>query len=306
MKHQFDSPNVRRAIGEFYLGIDDFQLYQYRMDLKHLQNQESKLKTKYSSTRDFLVEAELPIIFEEVKGLIDQKEIDYKRVYDFIHDLENTEPLSDENTKEVDEKYVTLCSKLTELKTTLNKNMQEYEGLVINIEDSEHFIVSLADSLQAFLDSRKTQSFLGEIKFSRCPSCLSPLNGSSCEENTCYLCKAETSASNKEKVVFRVQFELENQIRESKALLVDKNKRVKDLKLEIAHSKSEIRELEERVQSFVETPDPIEANLINAYKNLGAINEEFKRLQKHMLVVKKFNASLTVGGNKCLPVNGPA
>ena len=169
--------------------------------------------------------------------------------------------------------------------------MREYrdrrEALTFEIEDSTLFISSLTERKNALTESEVTRESLGDLRFEFCPACLTRIDVSvSKNDSVCHLCKIEKSNKKDATGFLRMQFEVNYQIRESEQLLVSRQAELRDLDRQIAEFDTNRKLLQERYNSFVETSDPITAELKDALTRVGQYEKTLENLREKQRIIQ--------------------
>ena len=156
--------------------------------------------------------------------------------------------------------------------------------MAYEIEDSTYFISSLKERKNALDESEVTRESLGELRFEFCPACLSKIDASiASSEAICHLCKKEKTDVNDTTGLLRMQFELNYQINESEQLLDLRQSELSDLDRVIAGLDINRKMLQERYNSFIETADPITAELKDALTKIGQYEKTRINTVRHLL-----------------------
>ncbi|EAQ5910878.1 hypothetical protein FEF66_23320, partial [Salmonella enterica] len=186
----FDNPNLRRAIGEYLLGIDDLEAHNLRQELLS----ETKRFEKYNS--------EANAIFKIIGGddvKISENSLN-DRINKYLTELDTLngqmESLLSSGNSNLKKEEQTVLSKLQsenlELVSQRLKLEEEILSLSKEINDTKLFLISLESRKDALLHSKAVNFSLGSIDFKYCPSCLNLIEANN-DNDSCGLCKSKHS-----------------------------------------------------------------------------------------------------------------
>jgi len=223
---QFDSSLTRETVAELLLGVYDDTLYSDRLRFREIDKLLSEKKREYDSITNLY-----GFNNEEIdKGTIESKmkeiEEQLNLVISSTINLKETSSFGENTVIDLEKKKIK--NNILPLRNELNKYVEDKNNLEIDIFDSEEFIVSLEKRLIALEESLAMRNVLEELPLTYCPNCMSELVKSE-DEETCFLCKQKLTSNEQSAQVQRMKFELQNQINESKYLLVEKRKKVSTL-----------------------------------------------------------------------------
>jgi hypothetical protein len=287
-KHQnFDSDEMRQTVGEFLLGVDDLDLHGLRLQLRNEEKEISNLAGRIRAMQDIFSSAGLTPDGTQISTQIDQAAKDHDELRERIAYLES--PAKKVKSIGESEDVARIRKKLSQTKKALREYRDRHEALMFEIEDSTLFIDSLSERKKALTQSEITRESLGELKFEFCPACLTMIAASeSANVSVCHLCKIEKSDENDATGFLRMQFEVNYQIRESEQLLESRQDELRDLDRQISEYDTNCKSLQERYNSFVETSDPITAELKDALTRIGQYEktiENYREKQKLLQII---------------------
>jgi hypothetical protein len=285
-KHQnFDTDEMRQTVGEFLLGVDDLDLHGLRLQLRDEEKEFSNLTGRLKATQEILTSAGLSSDRSQIIKQIDQITREHDELRVRINYLES--PGKKVISTNESENMKQLQKELMQNKQTLRKHRDRYEALAFEIEDSINFISSLKERKDALVESEVTRESLGELKFEFCPACLSEIDTSIApNESICHLCKKKTIDENNSTGFLRMQFELNYQIKESEQLLDLRQDELRNLNRLIAELVINQKQLQERYNSFIETSNPITAELKDALTKIGQYEKTLENLQEKLKLIQ--------------------
>lgn len=287
--------NKRQAISDLLLGIDDFQLHKLKLQLaekdKLYSQYEGQLKQIYKIFGSSEMDVNINAILLEKKSL----ENEQKSIAEKIDALYTTD--GKENAKEAKKLFKEVKNQLTDLKKQVFLLEQEYDTLVFDIEDSKEFIESLNIRLDALNASTEVTKALGGIDFSYCPCCLQVLTDS-VDAKKCDLCKSDIKDDGRSLGYLKMRNEIAFQKKESENILSRKEARLSEVEILIQKSKATQAQLERKHSNFVNSLNPVEAEVKNYISRLGYIERaiqdtlEKEKLGQKIEEIKQIKAGL--------------
>ena len=278
-QQNFDSDEMRRTVGELLLGVDDLDLHGLRLQLRNEEKELSHLTGRLKATQEFFTSTGLTPDSSIIKIQLEQKTKERDAIRERINYIES--PVRKVKSVEESKDVRQIREELRQIKKNLRDNRDRREALTYEIEDSIVFISSLNEHKIALDQSEVTRESLGELKFEFCPACLLEIaTNSSSNESVCHLCKKEKTDENDVTGFLRMQFELNYQIKESDQLLDSRTTQLDDLDKLIDELDIKRKVLQERYNSFVETADPITAELKDALTKTGQLEKTLESLRE--------------------------
>ncbi|MFK7828134.1 MAG: hypothetical protein AB8B57_00005 [Congregibacter sp.] len=214
---KYDNASIRRAIGEYLLGIDNLEAHNIRQDLieanSRFDRANAELKAIYKfigSTnailRESQIDDEIGVIESDIRGL-EEKKVEVRTAR-----LESL----DEEVRGLIQAALARIKELTDEARDLRDSKDD---LSTEIVDTSLFVNSLEQRLAALEQSKATNSELGELVFKYCPACLTPITTSR-DAGHCGLCKEHLGDSRKHYAYIQMSNEIHFQKKESEQLLV--------------------------------------------------------------------------------------
>jgi hypothetical protein len=232
----FDSALIRETVGDLLLGLYDDSLYKEQIQLRDEEKKLENLDMRIKSLNEVLEYTEQNSDIEALRRDITDIENQQLKIQETLDKKMNSVKSESDNTTIMFEQ---LREKLLPVKAELDKLLSESHLLQIDIEDSRLFIESLDKRLVALDESLETRSFLGKLPITYCPNCLSPINPSE-SEDICVLCHQRVAESTEKSQALRMKQELVLQIKESKQLLVEKEKKFTYINLQIPIARNKV------------------------------------------------------------------
>ncbi|MCP5411436.1 MAG: AAA family ATPase [Alphaproteobacteria bacterium] len=283
----FDTREIREAVGDLICGLSVYDMYDAELKLRDL-----KVKFDDASRRLTALIQSLPV--EEGLANIDNIE---KRVRELSIEEERVTAearnvdaiIGDAETGEFLKERRSALSKLTKLKNKIILAEGAVETLSFEITDIEQFVDYLADLADKLPRAQASAELVGNIEFTHCPACLTPLKDTTDKEH-CAVCGSEADPEREQSKYLSIKLDLDIQLREARQLLVEKRD-------ELARNQRDSRELsrvyEGLLSEFGTKYDisiaPRESYLAARYQRLGQIGrdkEYLGRLRERALQVR--------------------
>jgi hypothetical protein len=141
------------------------------------------------------------------------------------------------------------------------------------------------------------RNYLPKLTISYCPICLNPIEDSN-DDNTCPLCKKNISENSLTTNILRLKNEIAFQIKESRNLLVEKQKQIEIIKSDISKIKKRIELLQSQIDSYsvtVETTEQQERD--NASFLKGNLSKEIEYLNNELLLQEQLKKDIRIVEN---------
>jgi len=287
----FDNANLRRAIGEYLLGIDDLDAHNARQELIEANSKFDKANAELRAIYRFIGSTN-SIVREEH---IDNEILSIENDIDFLENKkEEIKKQSRESLKGQVRKRVKEISKQIDVASDeLQDAIQERETLSVEIADTTLFLQSLDHRLVSLEQSRLTNDQLGDIAFKYCPSCLRPVKKPD-SENCCSLCKEELSDSQRHYAYLQLSNEIHFQKSESRRLLEAFRDRTQQLVSKIPRMSRQIEQLKSEYRSLVSTADTAQAILSELENEIGYKRGTISSLEEKREMVEQVERLISI------------
>jgi len=225
----YDPQILREAIGNLLCGAFDTEIYELQKEKKEKENEFSDAK------------AELRSIFRVVDGdeslglsWIEKKRRSYIAERDQI--LQKTSEAEEAFYSKESEDRITLTKqkavyrKVQNLQKKLQQMNDSINVVEFEIADSDSFIATLNQRLEALNDAGLASELIDTIHFGTCPSCYAEILPSEETTSACHLCKTPMDSERARERVVGLINDLSIQIRQSERIQRTRNERLNDLK----------------------------------------------------------------------------
>jgi seryl-tRNA synthetase len=261
-----DNESIRRAIGEYLLGIDDLEAHNLRQELiasrSIFDKADSELRAIYrfvgstnSILRREILDEKKASVLAEIAELESRKRGVRSERIDVLNDKVKM------NLREI----VLTLDKLTLSKVGLEDRKSEITSEFV---DTVAFIESLQLRLKALEQSQVTNETIGELYFRYCPACLTPLQPDA-KEGHCGLCNTDLANSQRHYAYIQMSIELNFQIKESKKLVESFQAELDIIASELPNVSQNILTLRREYQDLTSNADLVDARISELSTTIG-------------------------------------
>jgi hypothetical protein len=186
---RFDPPALRDAIGRLLIGAFGSRIYENDVRIRDLVREFDSKSGELKSLFAVLGGTDHNLTLDWIEGQRSLLEIERGKLQQEIEAQERAVFVT-----AVDDKLTLLSQgKLYEevqgLQLELSEARRKRDATLLSVADSAAFIGSLEHKLILLNDSSSIAEHLGDIKFSVCPACYSPLDDGTNPRFACHLCK---------------------------------------------------------------------------------------------------------------------
>lgn len=278
---QFDTKNIRKAVGELLLGLDDLNSHHLRQDHIARTKELEQLNGQINAIVGFLRNSDEGIDRNKIQKTIEGYENEKRELTNKINNISSEKDTTiSAGTRDIMQES---RKQIIGLQSQIESQNRLSNDLLIEIQDTELFVRSLENRVKAILESRATYLSLGEITFVYCPVCLVRLNES--DHNICNLCKSPKNELGTSLAHIQMRNELEFQIKESKGIINDKSADRLAINTLLPALESQLQRLKETYRSQINSTNEVDS-LVSAYservgyltKAIESENEKGKHL----------------------------
>jgi len=243
MTDTFDSAITRKTIADLLFGVYDDSLYSDKIALRESEKDFDVKKKQFEGIEQIFKSSDTETNPQVINALIEENYNQLNSIDAYLKKIYNEEEKVDVNDEEKELKIVSIKTQILATRQSLSvlqSNINQYEFELI---DSADFIKSLEKRAVALSDSLLTRETFVDIKMNHCPNCLSQLEPV-LDENHCELCKQQLPEDKGSSQIKRMQQEIDNQIRESKKLYIEKEHTLLELKSSFPALEQKVRGLQ--------------------------------------------------------------
>ena len=243
MTENFDSSITRKTIADLLFGVYDDSLYSDKLNLRESEKDHEIKKKQFEGIEQIFKASDNETNADKINNQITENNSRIVKIDEHLEQLNLEKEKAVD--KDIDEelKIVSIKTSLIEAKNALTSLQSEINRFEFDLLDSEDFIKSLEKRATALSDSLLTRETFVDLKMYHCPSCLSPLE-TPLDDNHCELCKQLLPEDKGTSQAKRMQQEIDNQIRESKKLYLEKEHQLLEYKSSYPTLEQKVRSLQ--------------------------------------------------------------
>lgn len=268
----FDPREIREAVGELICGLNVYETYELELSLRELKKQFEDKSRQLAILMEGLPTEEKLTNVDSIDTRLKELDNEAKAV---LVEIENADEYVD-STKLDD--FLTnrksALDKLSKLKIKTRDAEREAETLSLEVVDLRRFIAYLEQQSQALPRAEASAEIVGQIEFTHCPACLSPLDETTATDN-CVLCGSDIDPEHEQSKYLQIRLDMEIQIRESRQLLLEKEGSASRRQKDIRSLRREYgSQLSDFTAQFDLSTSPRESFLAARNQRLGQIDRE--------------------------------
>lgn len=249
LTENFDSSITRTTVADLLFGVYDDTLYTDKLALRESEKEYEVFKKQFDGVESIYKSTGAETSIEVIDSLIKENIEELQKIEGFLSKNEIDNEIN-KYELETQEKLKILKENLIEQKRIYSNCLEEIEYYEYEILDSNDFINSLTKRSLSINESLVTRELLGEIDLNHCPHCLNILESLD-DDVSCKLCKQTLPEDKIKSHHKKMQQELDNQIRESKMLLKDKELKLQELKSLIPSVANSIKATQNEIENMV-------------------------------------------------------
>lgn len=243
MTENFDSSITRKTIADLLFGVYDDSLYSDKISLREAEKDFEVKKKQFEGIEQIFKASDNETNIGAINALIEENNVQVKSIGEYLEKLTKEQNDASEKTDEEELKVVTIKTNLLATRNSLSVLQTEINKFEFELLDSQDFIRSLEKRALALSDSLLTRETFIDLKMHHCPNCLSPLLPA-VDDNHCELCKQQLPEDKGSSQIKRMQQEIDNQIRESKKLYLEKEHKLLEFKSSYPTLEQKVRALQ--------------------------------------------------------------
>ncbi|HEY5305329.1 MAG TPA: AAA family ATPase [Pseudolabrys sp.] len=275
----FDRADLRDTVGRLLCGAYESTVYDNDQRIRALSKEFDEINGQMKSLFSVLGRAEQGFTFEWIDAERRRLEAD--------RDVLDTE-ISDAEAKifsSAGEDELTLSQQesayadVQQLQTEIGAAKGDKDALVLTIADSDAFIRSLRQKVEALSDSSRVVSYIGDVRFQNCPACYAPI-----EEletgHACHLCKTPFDSQMAQTRVTSLIMDAGVQIKQSEQLQSRRQERLSDLSARIEQLGGDWKKASRKLSTLQMVPSTAERQrLRDLHRRYGYVERQIDDLE---------------------------
>ncbi|MEP4531466.1 MAG: AAA family ATPase [Cyclobacteriaceae bacterium] len=289
MTESFDSSITRKTISDLLFGVYDDTLYSDEISLREAEKEQEIKKKQFEGIERILKSSDTETDPLVINNQIDDNTKETASIESYLETLRNEQNLENQKSEEDQLKILEIKTVLLQNRNELTKLQSEINEYEFEISDSNEFIRSLEKRAIALKNSLTTRESFSEIQITHCPNCLSPLDAPVDKEH-CHLCKQQLPEDKGSSQIKRMQQEVDNQLRESRKLLQNKEHLLLELKSKFPAIEQTVRQLQRDLNDSLRT---VRSSRDERYDELlvktGELRSENDHLVKQLRAIEQID-----------------
>lgn len=276
----WDTQNIRSAVGDLICGVAGYELYETNLAIREKEGLFEDVRKNLSALIRLLPSDESLNNPATIRGQIQSLEKERNEV---LASIASVDEQIDEG--EINDFIAARRKARDGLRKTKEKIAAEettISGYELELADLEDFLAFLEEMIRKVERAEASRDAIGQIEFSHCPACLSPLT-SPVDEHHCHVCGSEKDPDDEKARYNQIRLDFEIQQRESRQL---RDKKLTGLSAAKATARALNRDyraaLSEFTTQFDLSSSPRDAFLAEQNRRAGEIGREIGYLIKSL------------------------
>jgi len=244
----FDSPLTRTTVGDLLLGVYDDSLYADELNLRAKQRQLDDVSREVENLTQVLSNIGQELDAGRIQAVMEQTQAAYAKVERAITDASANLNVADSSVPR--DTLDDLRKAVSEQRQRWARVTKELQRETLDVEDSRDFIEVLEKRIASLDQSLSVRESFGELRLTHCPECLSPLVPVQ-DGSICFLCRQPLPEKVESSQVLRMQQELGVQLKESRSLLEQKERKLVTLRQSLPEVQRQLQRVEARFNEAV-------------------------------------------------------
>jgi AAA domain len=274
----FDTREIREAVGDLVCGLSVYELYEIELRLRDLDKEFDDKARRLSALLQALPGEEALTRVEAIDQRVADLNAEYTRVTTEIADADNR--VDEGESREFLKARAKSVDELRKYREKIAGTEQALQVSDLESGDLVGFLKYLEELSEKLPKAEKAAEIVGNIEFTHCPACLSPLSPEK-GAGHCVLCGAETDPEAERSRYLQIKMDIDVQIRESRQPLDDKRQDSAQLERDLRRSR---RFYEDMLSDFTVKYDvstsPRESFVAERYQRLGQIDRDRSTLER--------------------------
>lgn len=273
---RFDSAITRQAIGDYLLGIDDNELYDLQLKASALEKEDAALNSALRAVYSTLGRAGTNLSMEFIEPRVQEIGSEISSLQAKLEAQRNATNLRNGRATAEDERIrKELNARHSEVSAMKDRRVDVEKQIL----DADLFIRELKDRLESAKESHSAATYLGHLKFTVCPCCLTSITERVPVEGKCVLCNSSVEQAGPASQLARMQNELALQLKESESVNAELLEERAKIDREVAAVTDALRALEQRFKdSKTSWRSSIDIEIEATLTRIGGLQQELKQL----------------------------
>lgn len=278
----YDSALTREMVGGYLSGVYDDELYSSQLKVRDLETQLSKFESELRGIYKVLGKSGQTPDLQFSRDRISELNVARDKLTADIIKLKEERALPRRESNQARTKADDLRAKMNAARKEQSSLNDELASVELDLGDSLLFVRELEARILNLDESKETRTYLGNLKFRFCPSCLSELADERVAQHHCHLCTSELGDDRAESQLLRMRNELSIQLKESNTLIEARTAKADELRREIPVISEKIKRFEREYATVASSwSSDVETVLEEMSRKLGVLDEEIRQAHEH-------------------------
>lgn len=281
----FDSPDLREAIGRLLFGAYDNEVYRNQLRLRQIK---ADLTTLNASLRNIykIVSDEHPLTLDWVRA---ERNVLLEKLASAGSDIEQFQIATTSNDFSLEPMQAARAT-LAEAQGSLSELEVQLSALELETADSEMFIDTISQKLNAIEDSADVSGVIDEVRYTHCPSCFAELDTSPMK-GSCHLCHQPFDEKRVRGRILRQLASLRKQLTQSQELQEERRKELAKLQTARSSAYDRWQVAKADLDDATRTPISVADNALKElYRQQGRLQQELKDLSRQEKLIAKLDS----------------
>ncbi|RWC89224.1 MAG: hypothetical protein EOS32_29675 [Mesorhizobium sp.] len=285
---RFDQANLRDTVGRLLCGAYDSDLYDNEQKIKEYGKELDKVIGQLHSLFTVLGRvggSDQGLTVEWIQAQRNNLDRDRNSVQLAIEQAEAALFSSEAKDKFTLDSQEAAYHRVQEIQSNLVRARQERDALTLTIADSDAFVVSLRNKIEALRDTENVAENIGEVSFQWCPACYAPLEDEPAP-HSCHLCKTPFDSEQTQVRISGLILDTSLQINQSEEIQRRRAERLSQLDISLQQSEEEWRQASQHLASVQRLPSSsLRERIGELHRRAGYLERQVEDLnQKAKLV----------------------
>lgn len=274
----FDTKEIKEAVGNLVCGLNIYEAYELQLRLRALEKSYEEKQIEFSRAMAAFPTEEGSATMAAIELRVAQADHTRNRLEAEISSVD--ELIDADSSAEFLSNRREALRKLTKEKEALRAAEERLGKVSLDLADLRQFIAYLHELSNKLPNAESASKVVGNIEFTYCPSCLSPLASQS-DAGHCIVCGTATDPAKEQSRYLQIKLDIDVQLRESRQLEAERELSQRNIEAEVRETR---RRYAEEMTTFALHYDtsnaPRESFLAERHHLMGNLDTELKYLQR--------------------------
>lgn len=287
-QESFDPPTLRETIGNLLCGAYDNEVYglqiRLRAEEKEFSDVSSDLRSIIALLRGGDQSTGLQWVEEQKARIIQERNAQLAEIAEAEKAYYAKQQYDDVSRDAQEAVY----NQVQKLQQKLNRTQDDINALDFEIADSDHFIASLENKIEALGDAQSISDLYGTVIFASCPACYAEIDETDIE--ACHLCKTPFDTERAKERIIGLVNEASIQLKQSRILQNRRTGRFADLQGTYKATEEEWQRAARELRTLEVLPSTeARDRLRELHRKLGYLDRELDDIEGKLELARKID-----------------